>query len=523
MSSLERVLTVHQTSMGATRLPLELQQQVFSYLDTKSFYAARNVCKWWRFASDDAATLSRQLKKLPVHPPVEAAKSSSRELQRLFGEAAYTLMLGVKVERRPDTDGSKSGPRRLGAPVVVSTSDGRKTVTLNNRTIAVYDTSGSEPRRVAQRHLNDLRETVGNGPWLKISHPSAYELALSSDGSLLAVAQDRTIQMYDLCAEPDSFTVNEYISSAAGHYICGLAFEQDDHVLRVNLSGKGTVLYLGTPRVESSSGAKAIIEHWKGKAGLKHTFLDSTLLSLETETTTANNTARITGLQLLQPFHNGQLFAAQQHGGNESSHYILGHVKTSPPHKDTHPHTAEPNSVTVLARLESFLSSWDYTLNGIHESGMGLWENMPSAHQHHPTFALSPDGTALVLAEREKKSVRPTPLTQIFVYRLPNPARLAALLRRREKKAGGGRWATLSNFLDKLDNSRREVSTKRVQAGVEAPSRYKVGRIPLCLSTVQGVVTDMTFDEEWTLDGRRVCALSVVTPAARKNWRLTNM
>ena len=87
MSSLERVLTVHQASMGATRLPLELQQQIFSFLDTKSFYAARNACKWWRFASDDAVTLSRQLKKLPIHPPVEPWKCSSHELQCLFHEA----------------------------------------------------------------------------------------------------------------------------------------------------------------------------------------------------------------------------------------------------------------------------------------------------------------------------------------------------------------------------------------------------------------------------------------------------
>lgn len=524
-NTLERVLTVHQTSLGATRLPVELQQQVFSLLDPKSFYAARNVCKWWRYASLDVVTLFRQLRKLPILPPANAAKSSPRELQDLFTEAAYTLMLGVNVRRHPDASGSLSSAQQMGfvaGPVITATTNGNRTVTLNDRKIALFDTSSVKPQVLAQRPLNDLKSTVGNGPWLKVTPTSYHELALSSDGSLLAIAQERTIQIYDLFAEPDSFTVNEYISSAAGHYICGLDFEQNDHVLRVRLSGKGLVLYLGTP-AQSTSSDKAAIEHWKSKAGLKHTFLDSSLLVPATQQATAEGTAHISGLQLLRPFRDGFLFAAQKHGGNESSHYIVGHVRCSVPH-NTCALRVEPETVTVLARLESFLSAWDYTLNGVNESGMGLWENMPSAHEHHPSFALSPEGTMLVLAERDKKRIRPMPLTQLFVYRLPSQRRLKKTLEEEEQRRSG-RWATLASFLNKLETSKKaEVAdrdTNMVDVGLTGRKR-SVGRIPLCLSTLQGTVTDLKFEEDVSTNEKAV-VLSAATAGMTKRWTLAEM
>ena len=340
--------------------------------------------------------------------------------------------------------------------------------------------------------------------------------------------------------------MNEYISSAAGHYICGLAFEQNDHVLRVNLSGKGTVLYLGTPPTADEQGTdnqqKATIEHWKSRAGLKHTFLDSSLLAYATTTTraatTPDNTSRLSGLQLLRPFRNGYLFAAQHHGGNESSHYILGHAKSLQSTQSNSNDiaqslaTIEPKSVTILARLESFLSAWDYTLSNdvINESGgIGLWENMPSAHEHHPSFALSGDGTTLVLAERDKKAMRPTPLTQLFVYRLPNQARLLRTLlraeekrcqeeRRQEAEEDGSERARRAKFLDRLEG--------REAAETTPPStrqRHTVGRLPVCLSTIQGTVTEMTFEDLTVDSGQKACALRVITAAATKSWRLTEM
>lgn len=262
--TLARTVSVRQSSMAATGLPLELQQQIFSFLDTKSFYAARNVCRYWRFASIDAVILERQLRKLPILPPANARKSTPQQLMDLFDEAAQTLMLGMQVQRQSDTLGSMAVPNKHGfqtTPRVCSTSSGSRTVTLNDRNIALYDTSSTPARLISHRPINDLKETVGNGPWLKIAPASNHDLALSSDGSLLAIAQERTIQIYDLLSDPDSFTVNEYITSASGHYICGLAFEQNDHVLRVQLSGRGTVLYCGTPPTNEKSSSKADLEH----------------------------------------------------------------------------------------------------------------------------------------------------------------------------------------------------------------------------------------------------------------------
>ncbi|KAI7221788.1 hypothetical protein KC333_g1555 [Hortaea werneckii] len=564
---LERVLTVHQSSMGSTRLPLELQQHVFSYLDPKSFWAARNVCKWWRFASVDAVTLARQLRKLPILPPADAAQLTPREMHDLFAEASYTLMLGMQVKRGADEEGTMSAPQRQGffaGPRVTATSSGTRTVTINDRMIALFDTAGDTPRLLTQRPLNDLKETVGNGPWLKVTPSSYHELALSSDGNLLAIAQERTIQIYDLSAEPDSFTVNEYIPSAAGHYICGLDFEQVDHVLRVRLSGKGAVLYLGTPpsdpysKGEHQQQQKADIWHWKSKAGLRHVFLDSTLLSLRSTDTSGSESgstdpdARLSGIQLLRPFEQGYLLGAQKHGRKESSHYVLAHVQCSSPSSTTttidpssSPPSVEPTTVTLLARLESFLSAWDYTLNGSSDSsssssssgGMGRWENMPSCHEHHPSYALSTDMRLLVLAERDKKRIRPVQLSQLFVYRLPGERRLVARLRR------GQRWEEEE---ERRDDGGGVVRSLPSDAGDEVlgdwevrkgrKKKHAVARIPLCLSTIQGAVNELRLveegggsschdeeEEEERKSGGKSFILTALAWDAAKKWTFSQM
>jgi len=539
---LHRVHSVQQTSMAATSLPLELQQQVFSFLDTRSFYAARNVCRYWRFASVDATTLEKQLRKLPILPPPSARQSTPADLIKLFSEAARTLLLGMQVRRRPDSPGSMTTAFQHGffaGPRICATSNGLRTVTLNDRKIALYDTSCNPPKLLSQRTINDLKETVGNGPWLKVSPAANHELALSSDGRLLAIAQERTIQIYDLLADQDSFTVNEYISSASGHYVCGLDFEQRDHVLRVKLSGRGNVLYCGTPPKEQSIGS-ADLAHWKSRNGLKHTFLDSHIMTLSENDSGSDHTARLSGLQLLQPFQSGWLFAAQRHGGETSSHYVLGHIRASVPHNTT-ALKIEPGSATILARLESFLSSWDYTLNSsaASDSDLGVWENMPSAHEHHPNFALSPGGTMLMLAEQDKKRVRPNPTSQLFLYRLPSPEtmRQTLLSQTRQRK---DKWASLATFLERLENQqgarRRRISMKhgdfearplkqdQVLDHRQSEKEYKIGRVPMCLGTTAGALTSLVFRE--ALDGPdegRKHVLSVSTAEATRTWDLVEI
>jgi len=540
---LHRVHSAKQTAMAATSLPLELQQQVFSFLDTRSFYAARNVCRYWRYASLDAITLEKQLRKLPILPTPNARQSTPTQLMKLFDEAAHTLMLGMEVRRQTDRLGSMTTAFQHGffaGPRVCATSSGSRTVTLNDRKIALYDTSSSPPTLISQRTINDLKETVGNGPWLKVSPPASHDLALSSDGRLLAIAQERTIQIYDLLSDPDSFSVNEYIGSASGHYICGLAFEQNDHVLRVQLSGKGNVLYCGTPPADEKSKKCADLEHWKSKSGLKLTFLDSHIMTLSENDSGSDRTARLSGLQLLRPFQSGWLFGAQRHGGGESSHYVLGHIRASVPHHAT-ALKIEPGSATILARLESFLSSWDYTLNcsAGSDSGLGIWDNMPSAHEHHPNFSLSPDGSMLVVAEKDKKRVRPSPVSQLFLYRLPSAESMTQTLLAQARQRQG-KWASLASFLDRLEAQqgprRRRISMKHddFEAGPidrdvsgdhrKGKKEYKIGRVPLCLGTTQGVLTRMKF-EDALMNGdegtRQV--LSVSTAEATRTWELLDL
>lgn len=510
MESLRRVNTVQQNSMAATSLPLELQQQVYSFLHSRSFHAARNVCRYWRFASLDAVTLSKQLAKLPILRPEEGMKGTPLDLQKAWAEAASKLMLGIRVSREQD-DQVNDVMDRVGGPRIASarSRDGRRLVTVNGRNIAVYDTSpGLEtPNLLLQRPLNDLKETAGSGPWLNLSRSNAYyELALSSSGKLLAVAQERIAQIYNLEADSTSWTVNQHLQHAAGHFVCGLNFEQDDHVLRVSMSGKGAVLYLGCPP-GPPNGQLADMGHWRSDAGLRHHLLDSSLLTLpfDQSKVPAASAPRLGGLQLLRPLgESGYLFAAQRHGGGESSHYVLGHVRVFSPTlspKSTPP-GAKPATVKILVRLESFLSAWDYTLSSSSVSdpsapaGMGKWENMPSAHEHHPSYSLAQDGKWLLLAERDKKAIRPVPLTGLFLYRVPDLQDLERSLVREGKRNDR------EKFLDSLE--RKGATTLE----------YKVPRLPICLSTVKGTVHSMELEQE----GEGPVKLNVETQEMRRRW-----
>ncbi|KAK0254715.1 hypothetical protein LTR02_017338 [Friedmanniomyces endolithicus] len=508
--------------MGATRLPLELQQQIYSHLDTRSFHAARNVCRYWRLASLDAVMLSSQLQKLPILSPPNTGKSNLQELQRVWSEAAYTLLLGTKLQRQQDLPSKMTMVQRSGfatLPWIASATNGDWTVSIDDETAKLCDTSGAQPKISTQWPLKDRNGIVGCGSWLTVTPEANQKLALSASGTLLAVACKQSVQIYDLVAGPDPFPPHSHwLVSAAGHHICGLDFEQNDRVLRVQLSGKDAVLYLGTPVMEDRIAEAGTIEDWTSKPGLRHTFLDSRLLALPgAQDATSDNTRRLSGIQLLGPFRNGFLFAAQQHGGNESSHYVLAQLRcsyTAAKHEDMHLLTADPDGVTILARLESFLSAWSYTLNGKNENGVGLWENMPSAHEHHPLFALSPDSKMLVVAERDQKVTRPVPLTQLFLYRLPGERRMIKMLEEQEREKRET-WATLSRLVEKPASAAVSVG-----GATKGRNGYKVARIPLCLSTIRGAVTELKFERATEVSSGGLVVTACTTEAVRK-WTVT--
>lgn len=529
-TSLSRTLTFSRNTTPAASLPLELQQEIFSHLDSASFYAARKVCRWWRLASFDTVTLARQLQRLPIKPTVNPRETEPAELQRLWNEAARTLLLGVRCEQREEDGQDELVPRSnkclFARPKIAAVARGNKTVTINGSWVALFDTAQDPPKVLLQRRLDSAIDGARQIPWLQIAPAASHALALSSNGALLAVAQERTIQIYDLSAGPEGQTVIRTIASAAGNYIKSLDFEQNDRLLRVQLSSKGIVTYLGTPHVLSEEGgdqSQADIEHWKSKAGLRHTFLDSSLLQLSFAAAAGAEhfQPRLGGLQLLRPFGtNGFLFAAQKHGGNESSHYIYGHLRFSQP-TDGLPIAVEPGSVTELARLESFLSAWDYqaqhtsSVRDGDDGGLGSWESMPSAHEHHPRFALSEDGAMLLLAEREKKRIRHVKWTQLFVYRVPGFAAVEAMVEEKEEREVV-RWKRLERFL----NERREDGALMEEGSKERPV---VARMPLAVGSLEGEAMEVGFSKSEVEGKGFVRDVAIVTEEARRTWRLSEV
>lgn len=400
-------------NMSATSLSLEIQQQSFSLLDSKSFHATRRVCRWWRFASIESNTLSHQLRKLPIRPTLDKTNSNPLELEQLFNKAAYDLLFHVRISKKPEANYAFQSACQLPfMPKMASSQDGAKVVTLNDQSIALFEKSGGTPVVVLQRQLSRPKDHSEADQWSKVTAISQHELALSSNSQFLAVGLDRTVQVYDLSGPEESETVDKYIHDACSRHITGLAFGQEDRTVRVCLSGNGVALYLGSPL--DHAGATPSMSRWRSDKGLRHTFLDSSLLASRSK---ISSKVHFSGLQLLRPFSNGYLFGAQRHGGGESSRYVLGHVRCSLENNGTIP-IAERDSVTELASLESFLSSWNLPLNTLKGNRMGNWEDMPSAHEHHCRYAMA--GDLLVLAERDKKSVRPNPKwTQLFLYRVP--------------------------------------------------------------------------------------------------------
>ncbi|KAK8196526.1 hypothetical protein M8818_006691 [Zalaria obscura] len=441
----------------ALSLPPELQQHIFDFLDPHSFYAARKVCRWWRYAASGAITLERQLNNLPIIPPPTAVNLGQKRLQSLWSDAAHSLMLGMRVTQDKST--APSIAQTINKSKVTVSQDGRRAAALESRQITIHDLTAPDCPVIASRPINDLRTALGGGPWFKCAPTCTYELALSDDGALLAIALERTIQIYDMTAESDSWPVSSYIPSASGHFIAGLSFEHNNSTLRVQLSNKGTVIYLGTP-----SEAAADLEYWQEKVGLKHAFFDSSKTSVKA--LSASGPRTLAGVQLLRPFADGWLFAAQQHGGSHPSNYCIGYIPSS--EVDGLALTAECQA-TILVDLPSFLSAFPLPL-----MSSGLWSSMPSAHEQHPHFSLSADGDFLALSEPGTNSNRAHggSASKAFLYRLPGLKHLADLLERRQEGAYEVR--------DAEDAS--EMHT------------YEIQRMPLSLAgTVKGKMLDFAF------------------------------
>ena len=256
-------------------------------------------------------------------------------------------------------------------------------------------------------------------------------------------------------------------------------------MLRVHMSENGHVLYLGTPPLDERVMRFANCGHWRGDGGLNHLFLNSVLLSA-TQTMSATLAIRYSGLQLLCPLEDGFVFAAQKHEAGRSSHYIVGHVRFQKA-ACGHGIIADPARVTELLRMESFLSSQDFALDSLIDSGTSSWSNMPSAHQHHPRFSLSSDCKLLILAERDTRYFGPTVVNQLFLYRLPNRNALKELTRHKQQDRNQG-WPTATGFLNRLET---QAGNSDEASPATTPSKYGFARIPICLGILSGSICDL--------------------------------
>jgi len=391
-------------------------------------------------------------------------------------------MLGLRITHSEKD--SKTLSQRLNAPKIAVSADGTRSATLNARTITLHDLTRPDTPALTSRPINDLRTAAGGGPWFKCAPTSVYELALSQNGRLLAIALERTIQVYDLSdTSEDAWPVAAYIPSASGHYIAGLSFSHNDSLLRVELSNKGTVVYLGTP-----AGGEVDLEHWGSKKGLKHAFADSSKITL------AAPGERLVGLQVLKEMDNGYLFAAQRHApAGPPNSYVLGLLKVSTVHNHL---SAAETRATVLVDLaishprKQELANTDDT-----------WRVLPSGREQHPRFASNADGTLLAFSEA-KVTTDVVGSSNVFVYRVPGSETLKRLSeeKRREQEEETA-----------LDNA----VTESVQ-GDKEEVKHTVHRLPLHVGEIKGRVLGFGLQD----NRAKGCEVTITTELAEKQWTL---
>lgn len=464
---MEHEVNVGDATVPAINLPSEILDLIFSHLDCKTFYSARSVSRWWYASSSTTFALRRQLGKLPFRPGSDFRNVPAADLLPLLTRAAGVLMFGLRVDSLNTHDRSLSLGIASDNARALSNCTGDRTVAVKGRLATLWDTSDLQARILVERVLNEPEETLEHKLGLDITPTSPHELALSSNCRMLAVGWKQDVRIYDLFDESNEAIVGRRIPAEGGSSIVGLSFEQDDHVLKIALGSKASVLYLGSPSGHGEKHTNGTLCHWRSASGLSHNLLGSSNLRCKSSTSPLHLLVRYSAVQILRYLDDGLLLAAQRHGAGESSHFVLAHVRCSSAdvHNGRPPLTVDSNSLMELVRLETYLSSRDCIVNGC---GIGSWTDMPSAHPYfHSRFCLSRDGMYLILAERDKHRIWPKVESRIYVYRLPSQ------LKNHEVK-------------------RAHPERLSVDASAVSTSELSVARIPVCIGSVDGEVKKLT-------------------------------
>jgi len=389
-------------------------------------------------------------------------------------------MLGLQIT--PSENDHKSLSQRLNAPKIAVSSNGTRAATLNSRTITLHDMTQPDTPTLTSRPINDLHTAAGGGPWFKCAPTSVYELALSADGNLLAIALERTIQIYDLAdTSEDAWPVAAYIPSASGHYIAGLSFSHNDSLLRVELSNKATVVYLGTPSEKQGD-----LAHWGSKSGLRHAFADSSKI------TTLVPGERIVGLQLLREMGEGYLFAAQRHApAGPPNSYVMGFLKVGMVHNHLPATQARATLLVDLAISHPRKQELE---------SIDTWNVLPSGREQHPRFASSGDGRLLVFSEA-KVTTEAVGSNNVFVYRVPGTETLKRALNETKKEQ---------------EQAATETATHETADEEKKETKHTVHRLPMHVGAIKGRV--LAFDMLQT--GAEACEVTITTEMGEKKWKL---
>ena len=263
--------------MSAAALPTELLQLVYGFLDPRDFYSARQVCRWWSHASNDVTVLRKQLDSLPVIQP--CVRQDLNWYRAIFDKAAYIHMMGLQVERSGGSTAAYA--KKLNKSKFAVSSDGSRLAALDSGMLTVHDTTTQDWRIISEQPTNSYKWMLGPGPWFKTAPNASFELAVSADTSIVAIALERTLQIYRvgaLCTAP----VSTWLAPACGDYVVAVEFANEDRLLRLQLS-KGHVIYLGQPEKVGSD----IFAYWQ--SALHEVYLDSAQVQIRAPYGEANS------------------------------------------------------------------------------------------------------------------------------------------------------------------------------------------------------------------------------------------
>ncbi|KAI9924810.1 hypothetical protein ASPWEDRAFT_508022 [Aspergillus wentii DTO 134E9] len=430
----------------ATTLPSELVQLILLFTDAETYHSARVACSHWRHAASVPFMLKTILEQTPMSlPPIHLAEEEAWNTS--FNQIANLNLLGQR-NHITKTVSNREIPQGCTTTTALElSSDGKKLVALKGARVMIFD-FGNESHHfefALAQSLYPLWTSVcralttgGMGGFAVNQRSAKHQLAVSTNGNLVAVGLGKTIQIYDVSskesiASPAEYIIGEseavFLSTPGPNYqepdgvIESLEFADNDTLLRV-VTGKETtanrpnrVQYLGNP--SSMTNNQSGLNYWQ--TNINRIYLDSFALALSFREHDDEKTA-FKGLRLLpqtshqdsqQPAPDSRFFisALQTTDTNE---YCIAHVpiSTTPQTITIHHRLLSKRSyigpqawnnthpLDQLKLMETITSDKDMISHNLHMAE-DRWDhtNLPAATVSCPVMAASDDQKLMVVYE----------------------------------------------------------------------------------------------------------------------------